>query len=1650
MSLSKDHSLSIQLTRKTAIFALLEGWQYWLDLGLISEQGVQAKLVGGNDSFQVDFQTILSISNLIQQLQLLENVDSFAEETTINFSINVSATDPLLLQGLDRWVKLGLLNDNKVKEIAQKELSCPVPVIVVPTFRSSTEPSNPPLSVTDSPVSTIRQQRRRTPIIKQVIHSLMAELSVIWLLLLGVFMVVVSSGVIAASWWEQFPAILQYGILWLYTLGFGVASWWTGKQPNLRLTTQGLRIVTLLLVPINFLAMDSFPLWHTFLGLVGMLVGSLSLTLLTIKFFNHQEQSSSRSLPLLNHLGLTYLHWGWTLPGIPLIATYIGVVCTTIISLMAPENTQKKNKKLLPFSLTEAIIIYALIILLVRAIFIAEVNIFQLSFAIGLCGWLMAWRSPPKTPWKWIGSGLLTLGWLLSVFVIPSQAIAVSLLAIIWLGRRLNNSGSRRDFLILFLIGLQINWLLLRLSILQPIWTNIINLTGTENNPFILVSVGLFPYIFLILLVTNTWLTNKNEKLYKLSNKLLLFSGIILTFISLINPLIRTINLALSSLTLAYATKHKLKKNEHFFLKPLALLTHSSLLLTLISAINFYFPNLSFNIWSVILLGLMVAEILVSSLHFPQSSLRQLVNNNSWVIGIFLAILSYSLLWFQLPFESPFWGLSWLIVPFLFTAIATWSLPRRKLASELSVIAICLMQALTIYFPETQLIGLIIGTCLMIINTQYLSHLYSVIITIGLGLTSIFFYLYILDLSSSLWVLSGVIITLLLWFVRHVLSENTSDLAVIYSQTFDGYAYTLSFISLIRLIDVSLVYTSATNTLLASIILMGTVAYRSWQTPTRNNSLSLLYSILILALVPLPALSLPLWGWIELGIATILMVVQTQIFKQVNVAFITIGFFLEFLVVILEDNGLKYAEQFWIYWLLIATVITILFWSIYHILNHYQINSIDYYKKALNLWSFTLCTGTVTIISIFRLTTDYLLNNDLILLSTINLIMIGTAYRSWQKPKQNSLSWFSIIIILILQFSNPNLLRINIITPLIATILLFIHSYFFPHFSKSFITVGMAMFCRSIIILTVTKILQLPTIPIWIITDSLTLLMFWLIENYLQDKSQHLATIYAKVVNIWGMILCSFLLVALTLHSIAIYWQYTNPSLIVIIAILVSLLATVYRIKQQPNNLMFYILGWMLELLTINLTVKFSQSLILLAFVNISLGLLFQFISQWWYSKTDNRQLLTSLHILPLLYGGIGTALRSNSFNNFTGFISLGLAFILIGFVRQKRKFKPLTYLGMVLISCAAYELLFYQIVDLSWGDKYLSMAALATTIMYIYRLSSPWLSSYLYLTPRELKIVAHFHWILGSSFLGLSLLYPVVSQQLIGLSSSLFLTQYAIFEGRNFVDKRQGEIWVYLGFIEAGGTAIYGFLLFSSTFLAKVIGLILCLSSIVVYTLPWRQWGWSQRPWNLLAFSLPFMGIVSHFNSVTLLVAAVTYAILSKLSNKSRLLYPSVLFINSAAYNSIREFNQFAPLLYSSLFCLSLLSLIIFEPYYQGEERKVLRHYLRLLATGTLGTVCFFFYRETGIIPGLIGLILIIVGLGLKTRAFLFTGTITFLFTVFYQLVIVSFAYPLLKWIFGLLLGLIFIWIAASFENRRTQINTIINHWMEAFSAWE
>jgi hypothetical protein len=106
-----------------------------------------------------------------------------------------------LLEGLDYWMELGLLSEAQVREIALT-MSEPLPITYKPIGADTESPTLAPAIAPDESQATapVDQPSR----IAQAAAALVEEISVIWLLFLGVFLVVVSSGVLAASQWESF------------------------------------------------------------------------------------------------------------------------------------------------------------------------------------------------------------------------------------------------------------------------------------------------------------------------------------------------------------------------------------------------------------------------------------------------------------------------------------------------------------------------------------------------------------------------------------------------------------------------------------------------------------------------------------------------------------------------------------------------------------------------------------------------------------------------------------------------------------------------------------------------------------------------------------------------------------------------------------------------------------------------------------------------------------------------------------------------------------------------------------------------------------------------------------------------------------------------------------------------------------------------------------------------------------------------------------------------------------------------------------------------------------------------------------------------------------------------------------------------------
>ncbi|MEH2164790.1 MAG: DUF2157 domain-containing protein [Nostoc sp.] len=1311
-------------------------------------------------------------------------------ERPLKFEIRLPSSHPQLLEGLDIWLRLGLISDTEVKELCREFLVCTV------ALRSQPETQKKVTFLTDEPeelpVPASQSRSRRQPqpktaepnFVSTMLQSLGAELSVRWLLFLGVFLVVVSSGVLAASQWEKFPASGQYGVLFAYTLSFWGLSFWATRQNNLRLTAQTLLIATLLLVPMNFWAMDSFKLWQNPVDLIVVAIACPILTAITVLLFKNRTifpNLRTDKLPLANILGLSYLHWGWQLRGFPLIAVYLAMIGTTVITIYHNlyQSQEDRNdvydglhlRSRLNISLPAAVIIYALIVLLVRAIFVARVDITQLGLAIGICGALVTWLaqqraggrgqrageaedvtvifspSPPFPSslflWEKLGGILLFLGWLVSVINYPWQAIAVSSLGLWFVGNRLRRYSLKLDFAAVFLIGLQTIWLGWRLvpdSFQKLAIATSTQLTNSQNEPWALLGIALFPYIILMVALTDSLHRSEKRELAKFGELLTLLLGAFLTTIAMVNPVLRSLNLLFSSITLTFVTQRRSPSSL-----PLVYLTHIMGVLTFCSTINCLVPTLSQQVWASILLALMVAEW--------RFSVKQGVwRSSAWDIGLVLAAVSFLLLWMNTESSwygvvdtRAYWGTLWLVTPIALTGVANCTITERRTTTRyLSILAVGVAQLLTLHLPGTRLIGLAVGAGLMFVNTRYL-----------------------------------------------------------------------------------------------------------------RNQIS---------------------------------------------AVITEGFALSFIVALL---------------------------------------------------------------------------------------------------------WMGV----------PGLPRLMLAG--------------------------------------------------WFLVGAITTLSLWLARTVLNRRGNELALIYAAASDKWAIALCGFELFILTLHSVLIYSGFLSSGFLYIAATAITLVAIVYRSWQQPTNWAFYGIGWSLELLTAQVLGFGERSTVKIAIANIALGLIAQLFGEWWRRRYQLERVPSSFHILPLIYGAFSVFLRLNTFTEWTGLYSLGVALIIIGVGRRRENFKPLLYLGIIGVSISAYELLFYQMSQASGGalgDGLIAMSALGASIMYAYRILSPRLVSYLHLTPQELRGIAHIHWAWSSCLLMAAIPLPIGVNRLVGLATGVFLIRYAIFQGRNSRPSPTilrgitiGEMWVYLGLLEVAGMRIYWRETAVGKFWAGPLlpwnGAIACVVAYFLYILPWESWGWSKKPWQQAAYIIPLIILWEtrlQTYPITLVLAAGFYIFLAKIGENIRFTYISVALIDWALYRWFDSLRLTEILWYITPIGLSLLYIAQVDTQLKLPEYKTPRHILRLLGSGLICGWAILFNQNTAWIPGIFSLIAIFAGLALRVRAFLYIGTATFLTTTIYQSVIFSLQYSFLKWIVGLLVGILLIYIAANFETRRAQITTLIRSAIDEFQSWQ
>ena len=757
--------------------------------------------------------------------------------------LSLETSHPSLLVGLDALLRLGLISDAQIRRIAQEQLQCQLPV--APWLR----PVGPPSAVEGKSLAAIEPDPLKqtggrtgsqawaqqppqpahtsTDLLTQLLQSLMAELSVLWLLLLGVFMVVVSSGVLAVIQWRHVSATGQYGILFTYTLAFWGAGIMLGQRPQLRLTARMVQMATVLIIPVNFWMMDEFALFQQddsrgVAGIAAILLATLLGGLL--KKSPPPHPVGPTPVLVFVSLGLCGLHWGWRWGFMPWVAPYVGTVSSCLALVYQdhhwrrtaprrdePDSSQRSLRWLLTPAL--AAVSGGTVLLLFRAAVVHHVPLSDLGLAWGLCGWLLCWlyrENVSHSLWG-AGLGLLVAARLASLSAAtPGPAIAISALALWVLILRVqrhrptaNRTSTQIVELALILAtGLQALWPLRRLlpaELRQQMVAAAIQWAGSATGmPAALWGVTVFPYVLLMLGIAVRLRQHRQRRLALAAEQMALGLGSILTLVSVSNPLMRALNLLLSAATLILGIRSRPRPSRF-----LVSLTHVTGLAAIATTLNFVWPNRSLSTWAGLLTFATVVEWVMSgwAIRVSDSTATRryhplLWQQSTWHLGLMLAALSYVLLWSQ-PLQ---WGWLGLVPPVMLAGLGTrtqWRYPH--LAAGLSAITLIAVQPLTFGAPVSRLLGFGLGGIVMVLNTDRLRYLVTAALTLGFGLSfglAAIWQILAGELSFGLLCNLSAVAVLVLWVLRQGLGQSPTPLNRLYSRASDGWAGLLSLFTL--------------------------------------------------------------------------------------------------------------------------------------------------------------------------------------------------------------------------------------------------------------------------------------------------------------------------------------------------------------------------------------------------------------------------------------------------------------------------------------------------------------------------------------------------------------------------------------------------------------------------------------------------------------------------------------------------------------------------------------------------------------------------------------------------------------------------------------------------------------------------------------
>jgi hypothetical protein len=710
----------------------------------------------------------------------------------VPFHVTVRTDHPQLLAGLNHWMELGLVSEAQVLRFCTRYLSCPLPDPVL-----AEQPEGVIATYTgDEPVLVEPHRQRRllpAPLLalQEFAQSVKTEISVIWLLFLGVFLIVVSSGILAVSQWQNFPATGQYGILLAYTLSFWGVSEWTRRQARLQITASMLQLTTLLIIPVNFWMIDGLKLFAT---PTGQGVAAIAAILLSAIAFRVLACVSGQNIGVMGFsaIVLNFLQFGWQLSYWPLLAIYLGTCSTAFLVFRNSEPPPLENPSSSQgwwtvLSLHQTTLFYGALLLLFRGWLVQQVALEQLGLAFGLCGGIAVWLSRRHlSPSLWLGFGLLLFGWAVAWPATPPwQGIAISALALWLLWDQLQRHWHPWTLYAILGTGLQSLWLLgrsLPSSLQETILTTVQQWVGTAGMPYALQAIALFPYLWVMVVFARQLKRWQQPVLFRQTNWIALALGSYLLIWTVDNGILRAIYLGLSCLTLLALRNAQLVG-----------LAQVTGLAAIAASVRVLFPSLNLEGWFRLLLVGMSLEWIVSWL-----SPSLIWKRSAWYSGLTLGILA-SALYFTLSVLDQLtdrWMM--LVMPLLLVFLS--NQPQffaQQTAYWLSLVSIIAIQGGTILTFIPRLVGFSTGLGLMAFQTARWQKLLPALLTVGFAI-GVAFTLSWHWYPGDRWDLGfnfAAVAALVLVILRHGLQRQILPGPSVYQQGLDGW---LSIISVLN------------------------------------------------------------------------------------------------------------------------------------------------------------------------------------------------------------------------------------------------------------------------------------------------------------------------------------------------------------------------------------------------------------------------------------------------------------------------------------------------------------------------------------------------------------------------------------------------------------------------------------------------------------------------------------------------------------------------------------------------------------------------------------------------------------------------------------------------------------------------------------